>query len=420
MKYVDIFSGCGGMSWGLHKAGFKGIFAIEKSEMAFETLKFNLIDKNKHFSWVDWLEKKAYDINDILENYSDKLEKLKDEIELVVGGPPCQGFSMAGRRDESDLRNSLIHLYIEFIDKTKPKYLLFENVRGFSIGFKKLNGERGKAYSEHVLEQLDAIGYNVDFKIINFADFGVPQRRQRVIIFGIRKDVSNKNDFFERLFDERETFLKNKGLPLNKNVTVKQAISDLLKANGTLNSKEFSNFLEGKYKKARGSNYQLVMKKDLEKELPDSHRFPNHNLNTESKFKIFLKEAKRNVNVSEELKKKFNLKKHCITPLCENSDSPTLTTLPDDYIHYCEPRILTVREYARLQSFSDDFEFKGKYTTGGKLRKIEVPRYTQIGNAIPPFFGEIAGIVIDKWNEELQKKKSSIKISETIKKEVLA
>ena len=80
--------------------------------------------------------------------------------------------------------------------------------------------------------------------------------------------------------------------------------------------------------------------------------------------------------------------------MSQDDVSPTLTTHPDDYVHYCEPRILTVREYARIQTFPDWFEFKGKYTTGGKLRKVEVPRYTQIGNAIPPLFGELAGMVI--------------------------
>ncbi len=79
--------------------------------------------------------------------------------------------------------------------------------------------------------------------------------------------------------------------------------------------------------------------------------------------------------------------------LMEIKKAPTITTLPDDYIHYCEPRILTVREYARIQSFPDDFIFKGKYTTGGKLRTKETPRYTQIGNAIPPLFGEQAGCI---------------------------
>ena len=90
------------------------------------------------------------------------------------------------------------------------------------------------------------------------------------------------------------------------------------------------------------------------------------------------------------------MKKSSTKHLAESEPTPTLTTLPDDYIHYSEPRILTVREYARIQSFSDDYIFLGKYTTGGKRRTSEVPRYSQIGNAIPPLFGELAGIALQE------------------------
>ena len=88
------------------------------------------------------------------------------------------------------------------------------------------------------------------------------------------------------------------------------------------------------------------------------------------------------------------MKTRVLVPLQANAQAPTITSNPDDIIHYCEPRILTVREYARLQSFPDWYVFKGKYTTGGKLRKVEVPRYTQIGNAIPPLFSEQAGVIL--------------------------
>lgn len=417
MKYIDIFAGCGGMSLGLHKAGLKGLFAVEKSDMAFETLKFNLIEKNKHFDWVPWLDVKAYDINFILKNHKDGLSGLKNKVDLVAGGPPCQGFSLAGRRKEDDNRNKLIDSYIEFIRLVKPKYLLFENVRGFNVGFKKSNGKRGMAYSQHVLNQLDAIGYNVKSQIVNFSDFGVPQRRQRFIIFGVRKDISSENDFFERLYSERKAFLKNKRLPTDKPVTIKQAISDLLEDNGTFISEDFPRFKMGKYKKGRSTIYQNIMKKELKSKNPDSHRFANHNPKTIDKFNYILECEEKNKTISEEMKKKFNLKKHCVIPLCDKSTSPTLTTLPDDYVHYSEPRILTVREYARIQSFPDNFEFKSKYTSGGENRKKEVPRYTQIGNAIPPFFGEVAGIVIEKWELKNQTKKE-ISVKEKIIEEV--
>ena len=96
------------------------------------------------------------------------------------------------------------------------------------------------------------------------------------------------------------------------------------------------------------------------------------------------------------MKERFNLKKRTVIPLSGQTPTPAITTLPDDYIHYCEPRIFTVREYARIQSFNDWYEFKGKYTTGGKRRTQEVPRYSQIGNAIPPLFGEQAGLILNK------------------------
>ena len=101
-------------------------------------------------------------------------------------------------------------------------------------------------------------------------------------------------------------------------------------------------------------------------------------------------------NISEELKQKIGLSTQVLVPLQANAQAPTVTSHPDDMIHYCEPRILTVRECARLQSFPDSFTFKGKYTTGGKLRKTEVPRYTQVGNAIPPLFGEQAGLILNQ------------------------
>ena len=134
--------------------------------------------------------------------------------------------------------------------------------------------------------------------------------------------------------------------------------------------------------------------KNLTKKIASSHRFANHKKETIEKFQYILNFGRANKNISDEIKAKYNMKKRTVVPLCSDSPTPTLTTLPDDYIHYCEPRILTVREYARIQSFPDSYEFKGGYTTGGDRRKTDVPRYTQIGNAIPPLFAEQAGLVL--------------------------
>ena len=391
MLYIDLFSGCGGLALGLHNAGWKGLFAVEKSKDAFLTLEYNLINKNSNFSWPDWLPKKNHDINEIIKNYQNKLKELRGKISLVAGGPPCQGFSMAGRRREEDDRNKLIDSYIKFIELVQPQILFFENVRGFTIGFKQGN-KRGEAYSVYVVNKLKELGYDVKGQIVDFSEYGVPQKRQRYILVGTKKD--NSENFFDLLAQNRADFFKEK--KLEKDTTsLSDAISDLLQSNGTIESPDTKNFRAGIYTKATTS-YQKLMRQDksLTNKIANSHRFANHKKETVEKFNYILKNARVNKNISDEIKIKYDLKKRTVVPLCSQSPTPTLTTLPDDYIHYCEPRILTVREYARIQSFPDSYEFKGGYTTGGDRRKTDVPRYTQIGNAIPPLFAEQAGLVL--------------------------
>lgn len=126
---IDLFAGCGGLSLGLYQAGWKGLFAIEKNAFAFETLKFNLIDNKKHFDWPDWLPQTSHDINEVLEKYPEQLKSLRGKVDLVAGGPPCQGFSMAGKRVEDDVRNQLVFSYVRFINLVQPQMILFENVR---------------------------------------------------------------------------------------------------------------------------------------------------------------------------------------------------------------------------------------------------------------------------------------------------
>lgn len=137
-QYIDLFAGCGGLSLGLYNSNhWHGIFAVEKSEDAFQTLKHNLIDNKFHFSWPKWLTKEHHDINELLEKHNKELKQLRGEIDLVVGGPPCQGFSFAGRRVEDDTRNSLVLSYLKMIELVQPKAILFENVKGFGLGFKQ-------------------------------------------------------------------------------------------------------------------------------------------------------------------------------------------------------------------------------------------------------------------------------------------
>lgn len=400
LTYIDLFAGCGGLSLGLNQSGWKGIFAIEKSPFAFSTLKYNLIDNLDHFDWPNWLEQKEHDVNEVLKNHSSELLQLRGNVDLVAGGPPCQGFSTAGRRVETDKRNELIHSYIKFIRVVQPKIIFFENVKGFTQRFQK-NKSKGLKYSELVEKALrrsgkNFIGYNVAGRLINFSDYGVPQKRTRFILVGIRKDIETQlpsapSNFFENLSSNKNTFLINKGIGLN--TSLKEAISDLLVQHGEVNSPDSQKFKSAEYG-AIESKYQAILRGDLKKEIPDSHRFSNHGEETIKLFKNLLANAPRGRKLEGEIKKIFNIKKRGITVLSESEKAPTLTSHPDDYVHYSEPRILTVREYARIQSFPDWYAFKEKYTTGGKLRKVEVPRYTQIGNAIPPLFGEQAGLAL--------------------------
>jgi DNA (cytosine-5)-methyltransferase 1 len=394
LSYIDLFSGCGGLSLGLHNTKqWKGLFAIEKDKMAFSTLKYNLIDKNDHFEWPIWLPITNHDINDVIETFKGELKKLRGKVDMVAGGPPCQGFSTAGLRREGDVRNGLIRSYLQFIMLVRPKIILFENVRGFTLGFKE-NKTKGIAYSEYVLRVLKWFGYDVESRMVDFSEFGVPQKRVRFILVGLRKDAGYKisaKAFFSQLKLNREGFLESKGLSIRNDLN--QAISDLLTKHGKVDSPDSKNFKAGLYGPIN-SNYQRYLRKGSILKIPDSHRFVNHRPITLKKLNYILTKGEKNKIISKELKQELETNKHTIIRLDGKSLSPTLTTLPDDYVHYSEPRVLTVREYARIQSFPDWYEIKGKYTTGNKDRVNEVPRYSQIGNAIPPLFGEQAGIII--------------------------
>lgn len=399
-KYIDLFAGCGGLSLGLHNAGWKGIFAIEKSPFAFSTLEHNLIRSLGHFDWPNWLEQRNHDINDILKNQGNDLRSLRGSVDLVVGGPPCQGFSTAGKRIEDDNRNKLIKSYIDFIRLVQPKVIFFENVKGFTQKFGK-NKSKGKRYSEYVQNCLkrsgkDFCGYHVFGELINFEDYGVPQKRTRFILVGIRKDIiTSKNpiDFFESIRRNREKFLISKGLKIKQ--CLSDALSDLLEGNGTEICPDSKGFLSGVYQKAK-TPYQKYLRKDLDdsKKIPDSHRLAHHGIETTKMFNLLIKNAPKGRKLNDKERETYQVKKRSLFILDKDRSAPTITSHPDDYVHYSEPRILTVREYARIQTFPDWFEFKEKYTTGGLLRKVEVPRYTQVGNAIPPLFGEQAGHIL--------------------------
>jgi DNA (cytosine-5)-methyltransferase 1 len=186
-QFIDIFAGAGGLSLGLMNAGWKGMFAIEKSPMAFATLHHNLIvnPRSQNFEWVHWLPQSPMSVEELIENYDAYLPSLKG-IPLIAGGPPCQGFSFSGRRQISDERNRLFEVYLKLVSYLQPKMLLIENVRGFASPFKSNNlddchsqaDEELFNASEELQQRLTTLKYKYFVRrSIMARDYGVPQLR---------------------------------------------------------------------------------------------------------------------------------------------------------------------------------------------------------------------------------------------------
>jgi DNA (cytosine-5)-methyltransferase 1 len=207
---------------------------------------------------------------------------------------------------------------------------------------------------------------------------------------------------YEKLEAIRHDFLKRKGLPVDKPISVKEALSDLETQNkqliGCVDSPRFKQIVYS----APETDYQRLLHGSMNGKAPNSLRLANHGEEIRNRFAAMLNTCRRGVQLSKEDRERFGLKKHCTVPLDPTKPSHTLTTLPDDIVHYSEPRILNVREYARLQSFPDWYEFKGKYTTGGDRRVQECPRYTQVGNAVPPFLAECLGLLLADLVKQLR------------------
>lgn len=396
--FVDLFAGCGGLSLGLQKAGWNGLFAVEKNEDAFATLKHNLIENSDHFAWPEWLPMENLDINDLLDNYSEELQRLQGNVSLLVGGPPCQGFSMAGQRTGKDSRNRLYSSYIKFVELLQPQMLFFENVHGFTVGFKrKYRGQdtKGEAYSDKLVRELKKLGYNVSSEVVLMSEYGVPQKRKRFILFAIKE--GKPEEFFIKLKENRTEFLNSRKLVTP--ISISDAIGDLQKQFGEVVSADTPRFMNGVYGPIQSTYQQIMRERVLQGSTPNSHRFAKQRKETTEILEKLMKVSHEAIRITPKMGLVEGLKKRGVTPLKENSICPTVTSIPDDFIHFTEARILTVRESARIQSFPDDFVFLGKYTTGGARRKLEVPRYTQVANAVPPLFAEQVGIVLQEMIE---------------------
>ncbi len=360
-KIFDIFCGAGGMAEGFINAGFNIPYASDISEQAMKTY----VNRHKQLGFdVNFINN---NLNQVI-NDSNLMDELKrQKFDVVIGGPPCQGFSNAGKRSQKDQRNKLVLSYLKIIAELKPKYFVMENVKGIkSFVYDEITGISNKKYInvnavEMLKKEFDLLGYNVNCIELNASDYGVPQNRVRIFFLGNLKEL-----------DEI-------GIPekLEYKVTVEEAISDLItgQVESDYQKESVRGRTVGNNKKTIASNRYLNNEKS------------KHNDFTRERFSLF-REGENFKNVLDRLgeidKQKYITKKNSCRRIDRKTQAPTVVTLPDDYIHYSENRIMTVREMARLQSFDDSFEFLGKRTTGGKRRKFETPQYTLVGNAVPP------------------------------------
>ena len=389
LVFVDAFAGCGGLSLGLMQAGWQGLFAIEKDSFAFETLKANLLARNARykFAWPKWLPQESTSIDTLLAKRSGKLKSLAGTIDLLVGGPPCQGFSSAGKRRLDDPRNRLFRSYVRLVNELKPRAVLIENVRGFTVDFS--GKSRIHNYAQKLRELLSE-NYVVYEELLKASDFGVPQGRTRYFLIALERGICDGNPF-EHLRSRLPAFLRAMGL--RAPISSSSAISDLeLAVSGRRPSRDTTGFDEIDYSEPL-TKYQKLMNDETSE--PSDLRLARHLPEIQKRFAYIIKqsraEGRLNTTISRELRARFAIKKKAFRVLDPDRPSPTVTSMPDDLLHYAEPRTLTVRENARLQSFPDWFAFKGKYTTGGHLRRREVPRFTQVANAVPPLVARAVG-----------------------------
>jgi len=403
---IDLFAGCGGLSLGLEIAGFKPIFVNELNADALQTylinrdMQFPLLRKKywvqdikeiiKKESWFD--DFKSGIKNDYKRNFE------KDSVDLVVGGPPCQGFSGLGiRRSYSVDKHQLPsnHLYQDmafFIHRIRPKAFLFENVEGLLSAKWTKNGLKGEIFNDVIETFRNIPDYQVRYKLVHAKDYGVPQNRPRILIVGYRSDIftteNNSIDAVECGFLPR---------PTESAPNLIDVLDDLIDKNFTYGgaTEVYPNDYRTKLQmKFRTRIDGTVMKKG---ELLTEQEYSKHSEKVIAKFSAMIK---NNGVIPEEFQTKKFAQRLLPKIWGPKGASITATSLPDDFVHFTQARTPTVREWARIQTFPDWYKFAGKRTTGGIRRAgnprenifdREVPKYTQIGNAVPVALGDEIG-----------------------------
>jgi DNA (cytosine-5)-methyltransferase 1 len=374
---VDLFSGAGGLAEGLAWAGINVAVAVEKHPHPALTCAFNHPKTKVVCGDITNLTAKK-----IAGFVKEKTNSRK--VDLVAGGPPCQGFSPAGARNKNDPRNQLFKQFLEIVKGLKPRVFLFENVPGFAklydgYAFRGVvEGFRELGYTMHnVPDKFPRKGKisTEDFPLLDALDYGVPQRRKRFILVGWKEGEVEHG--FQWPKETHGPNSKDK----TPYVTVEEALSDLAFLTGGFESHVYS--------KEPASHYQE--QRQLHAEILCNHLATKHASKTVEMFKA-MKPGCTIRTVPPEIR----TGKQTMCRMDPDSYSKSVLALPDDFVHYSQHRIPTVREMARLQSFDDDFVFLGKRTTSDKSRRVDVPQYTQVGNAVPPLLAKKIGEAIVK------------------------
>lgn len=367
---VDFFCGAGGLSLGFVQEGFKINFANDIEPSCVETYQFNhpTVPKKNII---------CNNIDDILEDVS-KYQRF-DCVDLVIGGPPCQGFSTANRqRIIDDPRNKLYKSFIKAVDSLQPKFIVMENVKGM------------QKVANQVVEDFNRIGYSVDFHLYNAKDFGVPQNRERLIFIGNRLGVDNK-----KIHEEICGFI-----PETKDFVLKDALYGLreLEASRVKNATNLENekigFIVDYYSDIQTNEYiDLINQNRKFKQVLNHKARYNNDRDIEIYGRLYQGDKSDDEKIADIMpyKSRSHIFKDKYFKLEEEKVCKTITAhMKFDcnmYIHPTQARGLTPREAARVQSYPDDYYFKGSYTK----------TYMQVGNSVPPLFARYIAKVIKKY-----------------------
>lgn len=327
---LDLFCGCGGLSLGFEEAGYNVLLGIDIWEDALKTYAYN--HKHSKTLCADMSILHGEDVKDIIGDNS---------VDVIIGGPPCQGFSIAGKRIVNDDRNKLYKGFVRMVEYFKPKAFVMENVPNIlSIG--------DGAVRETIINDFKSLGYTVETKVLTASDYGVPQNRRRAVFVGLTK---GNFDFDIPMVAEK--------------VTTKEALSDL---------SEQSIEDGGKYSVESTSGYQKLMR-------INSIGVYNHEVTQHNEQTVRIISMVPDGGNYKDLPKEFQeTRKVHIAWTRLNSKRPSITidTGHRHHFHYKWNRVPTVRESARIQSFPDDFIFLCSKTS----------QYKQVGNAVPPLMAK--------------------------------